>query len=145
MQIRRAAKGIISTNKGEIIIVTGLSGRLNLPGGGIDKLESPRQAFLREIDEEIDGLSQYIDDLNQQPETISGPVSSKEGEQFTAEWTLFAARLLIPASELKVASTHEIQAISAMTPEECMSNNQMSELAKTAINTTLIFNGSSLS
>ncbi len=138
MEVRSAAKGIISTPDGQIIVVRGKkSGRWNLIGGGIKDNETPRQAFFREADEEIIDFSKHITDPVEEPGVISGEVTLANGFRRLAHWTIFQAKLIKDPTKLEIANHDEISAIAVMSTDECFNNALMSDLAKKAIHHTL--------
>ena len=134
MQVRRAAKGLITYSDGSIVVVKGAkSGRWNLVGGGIKTDETPEQAFRREADEEIVDFIKQIDNLEEQTGIIRGEITTSKGIKMLAEWTLFKAELQSSPTDLQIANTDEISAITTMSLERCLSEQKMSMLAKQAI------------
>lgn len=104
----------------------------NLVGGGIDDGETPQEAQYREGDEEIHELSSHITTPVKVCE-IEGPITPKNGPPMRARWILSRAKLLVPPSELRIATNSEITAITALTDEECFAHPNMSDLARLAI------------
>ena len=133
MEVRKAAKGLISCDDySKYLFVAGKRGMWTLPGGGIDADETPKEAFLREADEEVDMLSSYISSP-QEAYSLKGPVTTSEGVRRIAHWFIYRANLMIPSSELTIPADSEITALAAFSAEECVTNDNMSILAKYAI------------
>ncbi|MBC7512499.1 NUDIX domain-containing protein [Candidatus Saccharibacteria bacterium] len=96
--VRRAAKAILCSGN-EMLLVAGPSGRLNLPGGGIDPEESERTALYRELKEEIGLTHDHLRGL-EQAGVIEGIVTPHEGGRILARWSIFVATMDIPLAEL---------------------------------------------
>ncbi len=134
MEVRRAAKGLITYSDGSIVVVKGAkSGRWNLVGGGIKTDETPEQAFRREADEEIVDFIKQIGNLNEQTGIIRGEITTAKGIKLLAAWTLFKAELQSSPTDLQIANPDEISAITTMTFEQCLAEQNMSMLAVQAI------------
>lgn len=132
MEIRAAAKGLVTTEDSKILFVAGQRGMWNLVGGGIDDGETPRQAFMREVDEEILGLGRCIDEPKELF-GIEGRITTSTGKEKIARWTVFKCGLIVPTDLIIDKKSAEITGITAMTPMECIRSSNMSELAKRAV------------
>jgi len=145
MSERVAAKGLIVCEDNKYLFVAGQRGMWNLVGGGIRKGkgnrpdETPKMAFLREADEEIENLTEYIN-LSDLTGTfpLSGPTISRDGLRQLTHWLVFQTSLLIPYSELKIAENSEITAMGVFSREECTTHPNMSDLAKQAITRVMV-------
>lgn len=98
LPVREAAKALLYQGD-TIALVAGHSGRLNLPGGGIDPDETPLQALYRELHEELGLQHEHLRRI-EEVGVSEGVVTSRNGEKMLARWTLFEAEMLIPESEL---------------------------------------------
>ncbi len=130
---RYAGKGLISCDDNErYVFVAGRRGMWNLPGGGLDPGESYKDAFLREADEEIENFSSMMTDPVEVCR-VKGIVTPANRSREMAYWKVFRASLLVPHALLSIAEDSDITGITAFTREECLTHNNMSELAKEAI------------
>lgn len=59
---RVSTKAIIKNENGEIMLLRESTGLWDLPGGGLDQGERPRDALRREVDEETKLTAEWIDD-----------------------------------------------------------------------------------
>ena len=59
---RVSTKAIIKNERNEVMFLKESSGVWDLPGGGLDQGESPRDALRREIDEETNFTVDWMDD-----------------------------------------------------------------------------------
>lgn len=131
LPVRRAAKVILFTDRDEIVTVTGKSGRINLPGGGVDDRESVEIALQRELYEEL-GLKLGHLGVLEAYGRVSGEVTSN-GRPLIAEWNVYGADLKIPVVELYPQNEQEIRAFGAAPRGNLLNNPQVSTLAKQAI------------
>lgn len=133
MEVRQAAKGLIACDDyRKYLFVAGSRGMWTLPGGGIDKGETAKQAFLREADEEVDNLSTYISEPKE-TYRLEGPVTTSTGIRRIAHWVVFSSTLLVPHTQLTIPEVSEITDIDAFTPQQCVNHDNMSSLAKFAV------------
>lgn len=131
-EVRPAAKVILyDEDKNVIIVESAKSGRYNLPGGGIDPKESPVEAALRELDEEIGLKESYLANLALRT-TVSGPVSFGKRE-LMLHWTVFEAGLTVPVSELVIPHKSEIKNIHCLEPRAFAAHDNKSDLAHQAL------------
>lgn len=120
----------------KILLVAGARGVLNLPGGGIDKFETPEQALLRELQEEI-GIIKGKHLINiHEILGLEGETSSKEGEHRLSQWNIFRGKLIIPFEKIIIPDDSEITRVEFLTPENCMrlEKSKISAMARLAIN-----------
>lgn len=127
---RRASKVLLRTDNNDIIFVAGKRGMLNLPGGGIDAGESSIDALYREIREELGLESNDIAALEEVGGTWAD-VTTASGKKIGALWQVHEAALLKSSGDL--VASNEITAIETLSPEECLSHENMSVLAKQAV------------
>lgn len=133
MEVRQAAKGLITCDDyRKYLFVAGSRGMWTLPGGGIDEGETPKQAFLREADEEVTNLSSYLSDPKE-TYRLEGPVTTSAGIRRIAHWIVFSSTLRVPHTQLTIPERSEITDIDAFTPQECVNHDNMSVLAKFAV------------
>lgn len=116
--VRPAAKAILFVPNGEVVLAAGSRGMLNLPGGGIDwdNGETPQEAVLRELEEEIGVTVDDIDGPLRLMGEVEGPVRSSDGFGYTACWEVFRGTLrpdaeLLPANEITAIQTRRPEAI----------------------------------
>lgn len=132
MPTREAAKGILLTSDGDVLLVAGKSGRLNLPGGGIDEGENAEDALCRELYEEI-GLSKENLGNIIPVSCIQGGVTSGSGENFMARWSIFS----VTANKRSIDALtpgDDIKDIVKIAPSEIMGyNGHISALARQAL------------
>lgn len=127
---REAAKGILYTPDGRIVVVAGKRGMFNLPGGGLDDNEAPETALYREVYEEL-GVS--VNDLTD-VRSIGGTwgiVTPESGISKKAVWHLFEGTLRIASEELQCSS--EITAVDSLSVSEIIDHPNMSKLAQQAV------------
>lgn len=131
-EVRPAAKVILyDDDKNLVIVESRKSGIYNLPGGGIDPKESPVEAALREIEEEIglkrSSLANFV-----LRTTVSGlvPVGARE---LLLHWTVFEAGLTMPASEIVIPSKSEIKNVHCLEPSAFAAYDNKSDLAHQAL------------
>ena len=132
MEVRHAAKSLLRIGDDRLVFVSGITGRQNLVGGGIDAGEKPKGALLREGNEEIKDFTE----ITTEPEelfTIEGPITTATGEEKIAHWTVFDTVLLVPSVELQIPTDSEVVAVSIVTPKECYEHPRMSDLARRAV------------
>lgn len=132
MEIRSAVKGLVTTEDSKILFVAGKRGMWNLIGGGIDPGETADQAFMREIEEEVTGMSRSIDSPRRLFD-IEGKITTAEGVHKLARWTVFKTGLIVPFKEIAGYKSNEITAVTSLTPDECFASRNMSDLAKLAV------------
>ncbi len=134
LEVRPAAKCIIDLPGGKFLFVSGRQGILNLVGGGIDKYEAddPIKAFFREAYEEIGLTENHFNNIRSVGEIV-GPVTTAEGREKIAKWTVFRASLIFPASEIYLPGVTEIKAVHSLTRNEVNTDTHMSNLARRAI------------
>lgn len=130
MIVRPAAKVILTTGPGEILLVSGSSRRQNLPGGGIDAGEAPVSALLRELSEELAIGHTMLSDLRRACD-IKGTVTNRAGQVLVASWVVFTAGLLVPIESLRAGD--DIQGLQTMTTEAAFTDPSVSDLAKQAL------------
>jgi len=119
----------------KILLVAGARGILNLPGGGIDKHETPEQALLRELQEEIGIIKgEHLTNVHEIL-GLEGETSSKEGEHRLSQWNIFRGKLIIPFEKITIPINSEITRLEFLTPEKCMQleKTKLSALARLAI------------
>lgn len=126
---RPAAKLLLFTDSDEIVTVTGGSGWVNLPGGGIDPGETSGLAVSREIREEMGLTSLHMSGFEELGE-VSGEVTSGD-QRLIADWTVFGANLIIPVRELYPGA--EIKRCDATDRADLIRSPRVSHLAKQAI------------
>lgn len=129
MPRRQAVKLLLFTDTNEIVTVTGGSGWVNLPGGGVDANESPALALTRELYEEVGLTPQHIRGFEELGE-VSGEVTSGN-RHLIADWTVYGADLTIPVQELYPGA--EIKRCDASNRSELIRSPRVSNLAKQAI------------
>jgi len=89
-------------------------GRLDLPGGGVDRGETPAQAAARECGEEV-GLRVAVEP---RPFTRADHFfANEDGETVNTRGLFFAGRLVAEAPELKIEDDH---ALEWLTPHEAL-------------------------
>jgi ADP-ribose pyrophosphatase YjhB (NUDIX family) len=139
-EVRPAAKAIISTEDGLLVLVAGHSRRINLPGGGIKPVgnnipgESPLQALYRELKKEL-GLED-TGLANVQPAfdyPLIGETTSSDGKAGQAEWHVFSADLITPFAALQRPPDSEITNQYLMTVDKCLASPNVLKLAKRAV------------
>lgn len=132
LPVRRASKLILFNPDRDVILVAGKSGRLNLPGGGIDVGENPHDALFRELYEEM-GLEKSQLEKTVEVSCIQGLVTSGgvERTKSLARWTVFTAQL---NTARELAPGDDIERIVKMAPDRVMGyNGHISALAKQAL------------
>lgn len=132
LPVRRASKLILFNPDRDVILVAGKSGRLNLPGGGIDVGENPQDALFRELYEEM-GLEKSQLEKTVEVSCIQGLVTSGGAERTKslARWTVFTAQL---NTARELAPGDDIERIVKMAPDRVMGyNGHISALAKQAL------------
>lgn len=98
MPVRAAAKAVLFSGD-NVLLVAGHSGRLNLPGGGIDPGETPLRALYRELDEELGLGHDHLRGI-EEAGAIEGVVTSRGGMRMLARWSIFIAQMDLPLEEL---------------------------------------------
>jgi 8-oxo-dGTP pyrophosphatase MutT (NUDIX family) len=96
--VREAAKAVLCSGD-TILLVAGPSGRLNLPGGGIDPGESEHNALYRELKEELGLDHDHLRGLEHAGVT-EGIVTPRDGRRLLARWSIFVATMDLPLQEL---------------------------------------------
>jgi 8-oxo-dGTP pyrophosphatase MutT (NUDIX family) len=133
---RRSAKVAIRTEGYKYLFVVSPRGMINLPGGGIKKNETPHQASLRELQEEI-GLDETAfsawKQINADDQPLEGIVTTRTSQRLLAKWSLYETSLLIPISEIVIPDSDEVANIIALSASGCYSHPAMSTLAQQAI------------
>lgn len=126
---RQAAKLLLFAGSDRIVTVTGGSGWINLPGGGVDDHETPSLALTRELYEEVGLTPRHFSGFEKLGE-VSDEVTSC-GQRLIADWTVYAADLTIPVQEL--CPRAEIKRCEAERRSSLIENPRVSQLAKQAI------------
>jgi hypothetical protein len=133
---RFAVKGIIPVENDRFIFVANSIGYLNLVGGG-EKPEDggdPMATFLRESTEEIGlGRNDLSNVRRAFPFRLGGTVTSAEGVESFAIWTVMTTDTCEVGNELYIPSGSEISDIACMSAQECFDHPNMSDLAKMAV------------
>lgn len=132
LPVREAAKIVLETADGNYLFVAGKRGKLNLPGSGIDTGETAEQALLRELHEEIGIDADKISDLRQVID-LRGPITPANAPQRIAHWTVFAGKTSMSAAELSIPSDSETTEITSLSASECLRDQRVLAMAKTAI------------
>lgn len=131
-EVRPAAKVIIRDQDNNVVFVESRkSGIFNLPGGGIDPGESPVDAAIRELYEEIGVKKAHLTDFALRT-TVSGPVNLGRRE-LLLHWTVFEAGLAIPTSELVIPERSEIKDIHCLESGVFAAHKNKSDLAHRAL------------
>lgn len=129
LQSRPTAKGLIFS--GDKILMVASRSRLTLPGGGIEPGETPKNAFFREINEELRLVPSQLKGV-EEVGTVQAQITSKNGS-FIAVWTLFKANLPNGVLPPLVNPSDEILAVVPMFPIDVMLAHEVSRLAKQAV------------
>lgn len=133
--IRPTAKGILWTPDRRILTVRTQSDLINLPGGGIDTGESPYEAFIREIKEELPGFIPVgvpVDPVD----VVVGGISRGR----LARWHVFEGGILLPIDKEPRTLGQipaENQYFELFKPKELLSRNNITELARVAVENSL--------
>lgn len=136
-QHTREATKIMLASPGEgFVIVSGKSGRRNLPGGGVDHGESHEEALNRELLEEIGVGLNSVSNLQRMGD-VSATVSTASHDNFRALWHVFSGQLILPRLELTPHS--EIMSLEFLSPDEIRRHAHISTLAQQAM--TLFLEG----
>ncbi len=98
LPVRAAAKAVLFSGD-DVLLVAGHSGRLNLPGGGIDHAETPLQALYRELNEELGLEHDHLRGIEEAGVT-EGVVTTRGGTRMLARWSIFIAQMDIPLDEM---------------------------------------------
>lgn len=145
IKTRRAAKGILyantdpnhqqpSTIDDYLIVCTvgSRTGRLNLPGGGIDPQEigDPTIALRREIHEEIGSRVLLAGELMQLPSPVEKIVRDESG-RLRLHWTVFAGEILPDSAPC--AQEGECGHVELLPYSAIMRHHYASDLAKAAL------------
>ena len=96
---RPTAKVVLRDPSNKIVLVAEKGDRLNLPGGKIERDETPAQALDRELEEELGITPSYLRDLESLG-SFTDVVTPREGDPYGVRWYVHRARLLVPAREL---------------------------------------------
>ena len=132
LPVRETAKIVLETADGDYLFVAGKRGKLNLPGGGIDTGETAEKALLRELYEETGIDTDKISDLRQVID-LRGPITPANAPQRIAHWTVFAGKTSMSAAELSIPSDSETTEITSLSASECLRDQRVLAMAKTAI------------
>lgn len=100
--IRNAAKAVLTDEEGRYLTLRTPIGIFNIPGGGIDNGEEPRDALLRELNEELPSFAIHC--------LSSVPIGCVEGRIIRdrwARWQVFSGKVRIP-SELNVKEPGQV-------------------------------------
>lgn len=127
---REAAKGILYTPDRRIVVVAGKRGMFNLPGGGLDANETPRDALYREVYEELGVTENDLSDVQAIGGTW-GVITPEHGETKRAVWHLFEGTLQVSTDELQYSN--EITAVDSLSATEILNHPNMSQLARQAV------------
>jgi 8-oxo-dGTP pyrophosphatase MutT (NUDIX family) len=131
-EVRPAAKVILYDEDRNLVIVeSAKSGIYNLPGGGIDPRESPVEAALRELEEEIGLKESNLANLALRT-TVSGLVPLGRREMML-HWTVFEAGLTVPVSEIVIPDESEIKNVHCLEPSAFAAHDRKSDLAHQAL------------
>lgn len=114
METRVAAKIIVPMGNISYLFTEGSSGRLNLPGGGLNYGESPRDAAIREFYEETN-FELPVRALKPLKVLSNLSLSSSHGEPIRADWHVFEVNRHEPGMTLdhleagnEVTQLHEL-------------------------------------
>lgn len=131
LPVREAAKAILYTPNGEVLLAAGKRGMLNLPGGGLDG-DLPGMALMRELDEELGIRAVDLVHPLEHVGMIEGGVTDGRGMGRTACWALFSGHL---RDEALPAPRAEITGLDSLLPEVAarLGYPVMSDLAARAI------------
>lgn len=91
MPVRNAAKAVLTDEEGRYLTLRTPLGIFNIPGGGINNGEEPRNALLRELDEELPGFG--VQNLSALP---IGCVEGKIIRNRWTRWQVFCGHVTVP-------------------------------------------------
>lgn len=132
MKTQEVAKIVLVSPEG-VILPYGPSGRLNLPGGGMEPGERPLEALSRELEEEIGLPISEIAPLWVGSRTFA--TTTQHGEPQMRNWNIYAATTELCASELMFGA--EIQGIASLPRERAILSKDVNRSAR--ISTALAF------
>ena len=134
LTVREAAKGLIHIEGDDrLIFVAGQSGRLNLPGGGIDYGETLDAALYREIDEELGIKPNQL--VNVQPAFItSGETTSRHGTRGISRWLVYTAGIRVPSNYIfRPLDNDEDLTVEILRPDDFLRCKNISRIAEKAV------------
>lgn len=134
LEVRPAAKLLLTNPNQGIIMVSGKSGRWNLPGGGLDDDPTDLSALYRELDEELQLKHEHLVGVEFVGER-QAVVTPSSGPAVIARWVLFEAITFVPAAEM--IPSGDVKNVSAFTYEDVTSGRtaSMSSFASRCIET----------
>lgn len=127
--VRTASKLLMRTGEGKFVTVAGKRGMLNLPGGGIDSGETPYDALMREVHEELGVDPGQLRNAYEVGATW-GKVTTEDAVGRLAVWHVFSATFTGRLDSLEPAN--EITDMKLLTRPEICAHENMSRLAKQA-------------
>lgn len=127
MITEQVAKLVLTSPEG-IVLPYGPSGRLNLPGGGMEPGELPIDALSREVDEELGIPLSELSPVWVGERTFV--TTSRFGQMQLRNWNVFAATTDFLPSEFMYGE--EIQGVTALPRERLYTSKDANKSAKIA-------------
>lgn len=135
--VRHAAKAVVMMPPSEqfespsfLLLESEKSGRFNIPGGGVDKSETPLEAFTREIREELGAKAleavAYLEIIGR----IKGPATTSDGKKIFADWTLL---LMVLSDNKELIKGEGIAELHWLTAKKVLRHKEVTKMAKRAV------------
>lgn len=130
MNAEPVAKLVLTSPDNTIVLPYGPSGRLNLPGGGLEPHERPIDGLARELEEEIGLPISEISRLRLVGKKMFS-VTTASGEPRHRMWNIFSGRTELNSSDFMFGE--EIQGVASLRSEQMYGHKKVNRSAKVAV------------